>query len=75
MSKEQANYVKSLPLHYSQKIIVENETECVIELFMSPTYDFVMALLSIGAEAKVIEPESLRKEVINKLQATLNRYQ
>jgi len=56
LSHNQANYIKSLPLHHSQKIISENKTECVIELHMSPTYDFVMELLSMGAEVKVLEP-------------------
>jgi predicted DNA-binding transcriptional regulator YafY len=63
-----------LPLHHSQKIIFENETECVIELYMSPTYDFVMELLSMGAEVKVIEPKILQEEIRGKLEATLGLY-
>jgi predicted DNA-binding transcriptional regulator YafY len=74
LSQEQANYIKTLPLHYSQKIISENEEECIIELHLCPTYDFVMELMSIGAEVKVLEPESLKKEMIEKLEAALSRY-
>jgi predicted DNA-binding transcriptional regulator YafY len=33
-----------------------------------------MELLSLGAEVKVLEPESLKKEMIEKLEATLKRY-
>lgn len=73
-SFEQGKYIKSLPLHHSQKELINNEEEYRIELFLQPTYDFVMELLSIGAEVKVVEPESLKKEMIKKLQATLNRY-
>jgi predicted DNA-binding transcriptional regulator YafY len=58
LSHGQADYIKSLPLHHSQRIVSENEKECVIELFMSPTYDFIMELLCIGQEVKVLEPES-----------------
>jgi len=65
---------KSLALHHSQKELISNENEYRIELFLQPTYDFVMELMSIGAEVKVLEPESLKKEVIEKLEATLNRY-
>lgn len=73
-SNAQADYIKSLPLHHSQKVVTENETECIIELYLSPTYDFVMELLSIGKEVKVLEPESLKKELIERLEATLKHY-
>lgn len=74
LSHDQADYIKSLPLHHSQKIVSENEKECVIELFMSPTYDFMMELLSMGHEIKVLEPESLKNKMIEMLEATLKRY-
>jgi proteasome accessory factor B len=74
LSHGQADYIKSLPLHHSQKIVSENEKECVIELFLSPTYDFIMELLSIGQEIKVLEPESLKYKMIEMLEATLKRY-
>jgi predicted DNA-binding transcriptional regulator YafY len=73
-SFEQGKYIKSLPLHHSQKELINDENEYRIELFLQPTYDFVMELLSIGAEVKVVEPESLKKEMIEKLEATLKRY-
>ena len=41
---------------------------------MSPTYDFIMELLSIGQEVKVLEPESLKNKMIEMLEATLKRY-
>ena len=41
---------------------------------MRPTYDFVMELLSIGAEVKVLEPESLKQEMKTKLLNALNLY-
>ncbi|WP_395051490.1 helix-turn-helix transcriptional regulator [Flavobacterium sp.] len=73
-SFEQGKYIKSLPLHHSQKELTNDEKEYRIELLLHPTYDFVMELLSIGAEVKVLEPESLKNEMIKKLEATLNRY-
>jgi predicted DNA-binding transcriptional regulator YafY len=73
-SNAQADYIKSLPLHHSQKIVSENETESIIELYLCPTYDFVMELLSIGKEVKVLEPISLKKEMIKRLEATLKHY-
>jgi predicted DNA-binding transcriptional regulator YafY len=73
-SQEQVKYIKTLPLHYSQTIISENEKECIVELHLCPTYDFVMEILSMGAEVKVLEPESLRKQIIQKLEANLKLY-
>jgi predicted DNA-binding transcriptional regulator YafY len=74
LSHNQANYIKSLPLHISQKVVSETETECVIELYMSPTYDFIMELLSMGSEVKVLEPKNLQEEIKSKLLKTLNLY-
>ena len=74
LSHEQSHYIKSLPLHYSQKIISDDENGCIIELLMSPTYDFVMELMSFGQEVKVIEPKSLQEEIIVKLETALKQY-
>lgn len=73
-SHEQAKYIKTLPLHYSQTIIFEDEKGCIIELHLCPTYDFVMEILSMGGEVKVLEPENLKMKIIQKLEATLNQY-
>ncbi|MBC7438731.1 MAG: WYL domain-containing protein [Flavobacterium sp.] len=73
-SHEQANYIKSLPLHHSQKVISETDKECIVELYLSPTYDFIMELLSMGTEVKVIEPKSLQALIKERISATLKLY-
>lgn len=73
-SQFQANYIKSLPLHSSQRIIFEDENSCIIEMYIFPTYDFFMEILSMGKEVKVIEPASLKEEIKNSLIETLNNY-
>lgn len=70
----QSNYIKSLPLHPSQKVISENQNESLIELFLIPTYDFVMELLAMGKEVKVVSPQSLKNEVRLKLTEALGNY-
>lgn len=72
---EQGKYIKSLPMHHSQKIITENEKELRIELFLQPTYDFVMELLSIGKEVKVIEPIELQNKIKIRLKEALQQYE
>ena len=74
-SFDQGKYIKSLPLHHSQKELINDEEEYRIELLLHPTYDFVMELMSIGAQVKVIEPQSLKNEMIKKLEATLKQYE
>jgi len=71
---EQGRYVKSLPLHHSQKEIVSTDSEYRIELYMQPTYDFEMELLSLGNKVKVLEPDILRHEIKNRLQQALALY-
>ncbi len=73
-SISEAKYIKSLPLHHSQRIINETPDAVTFGLQLYPTYDFVMALLSFGTEVTVLEPESLRKEIKRKLTETLLKY-
>lgn len=54
-------YMKSLPMHHSQRLIGENDGCADFELYLAPTYDFVMKLLHVGAMVEVLEPASLRQ--------------
>ena len=54
-------YMKSLPLHHSQKLLEDAGEYADFELFLAPTFDFIMKLLSAGAMIEVISPSSLRK--------------
>ena len=60
-SKQSKDYIKSLPLHHSQRLIEETENFADFELYLAPTYDFVMKLLQHGAMIEVLKPESLRQ--------------
>lgn len=55
----QGKYIKSLPLHSSQQVLVDNEEELQISLKLFLTHDFIMELLSYGDNVKVLQPESL----------------
>lgn len=70
----QGKYIKSLPLHESQQILIDNEEELRIKLTLFVTYDFFMELLSYGANVKVIEPENLISDIKKSLKATLKQY-
>ena len=59
----QGKYIKTLPLHETQEILIDNEDELQIKLKLHITFDFVMELLSFGDNMKVLEPESLANDV------------
>jgi len=55
----QGKYIKSLPLHHTQQIIIDNEDELQVKLKLYVTHDFVMELLSFSDNMKVLKPASL----------------
>lgn len=56
----QANYLRSLPLHHSQREIIKNLNYSIFTYHLCPEFDFQMELLSMGDEVEVLEPASLR---------------
>lgn len=71
---EQGKFIKTLPLHNSQKIVVDNEKEFRIQLFIYLSYDFIMELRSHGEEVKVISPVKLIKMMYKSYSDTLKQY-
>lgn len=59
----QGKYIKTLPLHATQQILINNDDELRIRLKLHVTHDFVMELLSFGDNMKVVEPKSLAAEI------------
>jgi proteasome accessory factor B len=59
----QGKYIKTLPLHDTQQVLVDNDVEMKIKLKLCLTHDLVMELLSFGYNMKVIEPKSLADQI------------
>jgi len=59
----QGKYIKTLPLHDTQQVLVDNDEEMIIKLKLCLTHDLVMELLSFGDNMKVIEPKSLADHI------------
>lgn len=70
----QGQYIKSLPLHASQEVLLDNKEELRIKLHIYITYDFVMELLSYGDRVRVVEPEGLVKEIKGVYERVVNYY-
>ncbi|MCQ2974634.1 MAG: WYL domain-containing protein [Bacteroidales bacterium] len=59
----QRGYIRSLPLHSTQKEIETTEEYSVFEYFMKPTYDFALEILAQGVSFSIIEPKWLKYDM------------
>lgn len=65
-----AKYLRSLPLHHSQKEIASN----LFELHLVPTDDFINAVRAMGKEVEVISPSWLRKRLLQEAKDMVKKY-
>jgi len=70
----QGQYIKSLPLHASQKELIDNEEEYRIELDIIPNFEFQQQILLHGDALKVLAPESLVEEIKGRIDSMQKRY-
>lgn len=70
----QGKYIKSLPLHATQEILIDNANELKIKLRLCVTYDLVMELLSFGDKMKVLQPTFLSDEIMKAHKEAYNQY-
>jgi predicted DNA-binding transcriptional regulator YafY len=69
----QGKYIKSFPLHESQVVLKDND-ELLIKLYLCITHDFIMELLSFGDNVKVIKPDSLIHELKKSYKKASDQY-
>ena len=67
-------FIKSVPLHNSQKVLVDNKIELRIQLKLQITHDFLMEILSHGCDVTVLKPSSLALRIKNELEKNLKVY-
>ena len=58
----QAKYLRTLPLHPSQKEEERNEEYSVFSYYVVPTFEFCQELYQYGSDVEVLAPEKLRQE-------------
>ena len=69
-SDTRAKYLRSLPLHRSQKEIANN----LFELHLVPTDDFINTVRAMGKEVEVISPNWLRKRLLQDAKDLVKKY-
>lgn len=70
-SPEQASYIKTKPIHGSQKTVTENETGLTISIEVIANYELESLILSFGERCEVLGPEEF-KDKINKRKGDSN---
>ena len=71
---KQAFYLRSLPLHHSQKEVECNGEYSIFSFFLCPALDFRQKILSLGDNAEVLEPADLRRYTADVIGNMSERY-
>ena len=71
---DQGKYIKTLPLHHSQEILVDDDDEFRIKLTLVPTYDFEREILSHGSSVKIISPLSFKNHLESEVEKMMNNF-
>ena len=69
-----ADYLRTLPLHESQREIEGDDESTLFEYHLKPTFDFYQLVLAQGDQVEVLEPESVRDEMRNFAKNMLDYY-
>lgn len=70
----QGHYIKTLPIHKSQQILVDDATEFRIELKLIPNFELTQKILMNADAVKVVEPKWLADEIKNILLSSIENY-
>lgn len=70
-SKERFPYVVSKPIHPSQTV---NKEEHTITIKVKPNHELTQVIFSFMPDVEVLSPESLRKEIMQKIEENLKKY-
>ena len=71
---KQGKYIKTLPLHRSQEIIIDNDKELRITLDIIPNYEFTQKILMHGDTITVIKPKWLADEIKETAERIAGKY-
>lgn len=67
-------YLRVRPLHHSQREIEIHPDWSLFQYELCPAADFIESILSRGNAVEVLEPQSLREQVVLNLKKALSRY-
>ena len=59
----QANYLRTLTLHQTQKEIERNDEYSIFTVRLRPTFDFRQEILTMGSDIEVLAPKGFREDL------------
>src|SRR5690606_39120973 len=62
-TSEQSPYIKTKPLHGSQKVISENEDGLIIQIEVIPNFELESLILSFGSNCETLSPNDLKEKL------------
>lgn len=67
-------FLRSLPIHHSQREVLTTDEYCEFEYYIAPTFDFVQQLRTYGAQLVVLSPTWLRDDMRKEAEELLKLY-
>ena len=71
---EQAPYIITKPIHYSQKLIKSTDNGILISIELVINFELEQLILGYGERVKVIKPKSLVRRIENRLKTAAENY-
>lgn len=71
---EKPGYLRSLPLHHSQKELNSTSQYTDFSLCLTPTFEFIQELFLHRDQIEILEPEHLRRQIKEFANKILSRY-
>jgi len=75
LDPEQVPYIRTKPIHGSQKGPTLTNDGWIISILVIPNYELMKMLLSFGDSIKIIAPENFKLKMISNLKNALLKYQ
>ncbi|MBN9293028.1 MAG: WYL domain-containing protein [Flavobacteriia bacterium] len=69
-----SKYIQSQPFHSSQRVVKEDETGVVFNLEVLISEELIRDFMSYGGELRILQPESLRKEITTRFKRAVSVY-
>lgn len=73
-SKEQAPYIQTKPLHWSQKNRILEDGTLEVRIKVIINYELETRILSFGEKVKVMEPEALVIKILDRVKQQIKNY-
>ena len=70
----QAKYIRTLPIHHSQKEVMLDDEYSLFSFHLVPTFEFERELLSHGRHIEVLEPQWLRDGIADEVKDMAKSY-